>query len=615
LYSYLCYIILIFTVYIVWGDIVGPIKTAANLLVLFFLILAYFYISVLINIKVYLIISVTFFISIFLVIFLATREIVKKDLHKTFFKKVGPANIIYICLVFFICKSYIDYRNLQILRKVDKNMTVYSLVKDSMQTSKETANYNKVFKSSIYENNTIYYTDDLKPALNLINAYIDKAKLENTKLFGSLPSEPLTIQFDYNKDIFNKRDLASKDLTGVYFERDKKTYIYIEDCFKDVLAGNSKSEQLRHTLLHEYTHHLFFEFVNHYQISENKIPAWFIEGISEYIGYGGENGIPPKTMLDFSQLNSENQWKDYSNKGYSTYEQSHYAVRQLILMNGEKAIQNILLKTKDMDFTSAFNSVVGVSFKEYEKSLNEDFKKDWKNYNKMIPFEHPYLYTDEKIQCLKEYLQVKPDNIYALMYLAQLYESTGLKAEARAVLNTALQKKSDDINALIELAELYDNIGLETEARSVLNTAASKKPDNYIVWRRLAIICIEMNDFDSAINAYEKEIKLSENPANGYISIAPVLLIKDINKAVEAAQKAKETDKSKFINSQVQELLNYKSSIKNGKPYEGLLRLIKSDFIFYNNLKKALIDKTLKEYPDIKCSARSELEKIKRTYN
>jgi hypothetical protein len=84
-----------------------------------------------------------------------------------------------------------------------------------------------------------------------------------------------------------------------------------------------------------------------------------------------------------------------------------------------------------------------------------------------------------------------------------------------------------------------------------------------------------------------------------------------VYKAAATARKVKQLGKSDYVNKSVGAILDYQSSIKAGKPYEGCLQLIKSETIDSDEIKKALIGKLLKEYPHIKNSSRSELEKIK----
>ena len=121
----------------------------------------------------------------------------------------------------------------------------------------------------------------------------------------------------------------------------------------------------------------------------------------------------------------------------------------------------------------------------------------------------------------------------------------------------------------------------------------------------------KINNFESAIKAFEKVISIDKNSGVGYSNLAQVWLTKDVNKAATTIQKAKELDNSNFISKQAKAILTYQSFIRNNKPYEGCLQLIKSETIYDDNIKKAMIEKLIEKYPNIKNQARSELETIK----
>lgn len=103
---------------------------------------------------------------------------------------------------------------------------------------------------------------------------------------------------------------------------------------------------------------------------------------------------------------------------------------------------------------------------------------------------------------------------------------------------------------------------------------------------------------------------MTEENYDSYMSMSQILLLSDFDGAMQMAEKAIQHNKSKYMIKQGQEVKNYIKAVKNNKPYEGCLRLIKSDTITSDSLKEALIEKNLKDYPNIKNAARNELEKL-----
>ena len=538
---------------------------------------AYYYISVRLTYKFYLVFNLISYAIIGVYIILEFTKLVRKKDETQKFKIIEAACIIFFTAAMLYFKVFVDNRNLLILKTSNQNVPVRQILTNYTEVRKASEKYDSTFKTIQHKDNTLYFTDEFEPALKLVQAYLDKARQDNSRLFGDIATGELKVKFDYDEQVFKKRNPIFNDYAGLYSSRERTAYVFIKDVYSNALGLNLISSYLCETLLHEYTHHVFYEFLKLNQIPEAKIPSWFREGVAEYIGNEGAGGGAPEKMVDFDELKTQEQWVNYSNNGYSVYAQSHYAVRQLILMKGERVIKDILLKVKDTEFDTAFKDASGISLKDYENDLKVDFKNGWKKYDKMIPTYTLPFYTDEKIEGLEKYVKLEPNNI----------------------------------NALLDLAHLYEGSDLVDKAKATLEKAVETNPENFLSWHRLALINEKMNNFDGAVEAFEKALEVNDNPENGYINLSQALLLKDVNKAAATAQKAKELAKSTFAKKCVQAVLDYQSSIKAGKPYEGCLQLIKSKTINNDDVKRALIEKLLKEYPHIKNSARSELEKIR----
>lgn len=314
-------------------------KILVHFLVYISFVITYFLISIFLNYKVYNIFALVFGAVILGFMTLGTIKSMGKNKKLPLLKKTSSTSIMFMCAAMFLSKDLIDHVNLGILKKSSQDLPVYRVVKNSRVSERERKEYDKAFKTSTYQKVTVYYKSDFEPALELVNAYLDKAKADNIRLFGDIELSDLTIKFDYDEEVFKKRDPSFKDYSGLYVKNEKTIYLLIRDCYSSALALNIKSSYLRQTLLHEYTHHIVYEFLKSNQIPESKVPMWFIEGISEYIGYEGDSGNPPVKMSDFQELSTRKQWTEYNNKGNYPYEQSHYAVRELALIKGEKSLK------------------------------------------------------------------------------------------------------------------------------------------------------------------------------------------------------------------------------------------------------------------------------------
>lgn len=504
------------------------------------------------------------------------QVVIARDKNKTKMQKFFNVITNLIIIIFlFRGKFAIDRGNLEIFNVSKQEKPVFNMIMSAYERRKSFEKYDSLFSTIQSNNNTIYYTKEFEPALKLVEAYLDKAKKDNAKLFGDFSISDLTVKFDYDEAVFRKRNTKVNDFAGLYNRNEKTAYVYIKDCYKSALAFNDDSSYLRQALMHEYTHHVIYEFIALEGIPVDKIPAWFSDGVCEYIGNEGKSGVPPTKMVSFGELNTQEQWAESNNKEYPVYHQSHFAIRQLIAMKSEGVIKDILIKLKDKDFNTAFKEATEISFEDFEKALNEDFKNGWKKYNKIKAPDHDEFFRDIKIQCLEEYTKNNLNNTDALLNLAVLYKNTG---------NT------------------------EKEFLT-LKTAVEKDPKNKMTWHRLALYYQDVQKFDKAIETFEKVAALDKDEVV-YTNIAMTYLTKDVDKALEAIEKAKKIDNSNYIRNVEKQIRAFRDSIKNGKPYEGGLSLIKSDTIFGDSLIKGIIEKLLRDYPDIKNSARSELEKI-----
>jgi tetratricopeptide (TPR) repeat protein len=186
---------------------------------------------------------------------------------------------------------------------------------------------------------------------------------------------------------------------------------------------------------------------------------------------------------------------------------SPYAVSQLILPKGNKVIQDILLKTKALSFEAAFKEVMGLSLEDHERALEADMK----NYREMTPAFYPKDIRVVKIECLEEYIKTNPDNIDALFDLGTLYSGS-----------LDYEKAKQKINIIVE-----------------------KQPENSLAWRSLAMVLENMNDFDR-LSRLMKEISVSKDNFDSYISMADILLINDTDKAVSIICRGTYTGKSCF---------------------------------------------------------------------
>lgn len=432
----------------------------------------YIIVSMLLDFKVNIMLASALALILFIVVLIQGIKLFRG--LKENYKQVSLIRLMLNLLLLFVILGTIGSLK-DIYQVEDKSVALYATILKSEGESEE---YNSKFKALDYKNNKIFHTEKQEPIIGLIKEYIDEAEKENKDILGEFDTSTLSIKLDYDKEIFHTRSSNDK-VGGYYLVHAKSMYVNVEDPFKDVLEGYDikYNFDFKTTFLHEYTHHIVYEFMEKNDIAINKVPLWFTEGISEYVGDKGNVLYEPEKIIDFDKLNSDKDWKESIEKA-SIYDQSNYAVTKLIMENGKNTIKDILLNTKDMDFKEAFNKATGFSFEKFEKNFKEDFKNDWKEYNSLKkPKEDSIDNTKTEIKCYEKYLEKNENNIKAYDILA-----------------TSYKYKFKDYDKSIE----------------ILKRGIEKNPDSEYLWRILGITYKELGKHDLAKEAYKKEKELSE---------------------------------------------------------------------------------------------------------
>ena len=154
-----------------------------------------------------------------------------------------------------------------------------------------------------YENIRIIYNEDIEPTIPLIEKYIEEINTKSNTLLGINTSDKLTIQIDYDEEVFFMRTMLltgneDYNIGGYYNEKSNTIYLYTNNPIRDILMnmpqvniseGNISitDNNFKDNLFHEYTHYVIDSFIDDNKIDNKAVPLWFKEGICDYIT--GEN--------------------------------------------------------------------------------------------------------------------------------------------------------------------------------------------------------------------------------------------------------------------------------------------------------------------------------------
>jgi tetratricopeptide (TPR) repeat protein len=164
-------------------------------------------------------------------------------------------------------------------------------------------------------------------------------------------------------------------------------------------------------------------------------------------------------LAEFSKLIDTKGWQEYYSKDYSIYEQSHYAVSQMILQKGENVVQEILLKSKVLSFDEAFETVMGFDLDEYFNILQKDLQNKWRSYN-TLALEKNDRTIDYNIRgkCLEEYLAENPNKISAMLDLCLIYENAGKLEKANEKYKLAISKAPENMSVFRKFAAFSERL-------------------------------------------------------------------------------------------------------------------------------------------------------------
>lgn len=229
--------------------------------------------------------------------------------------------------------------------------------------------YSSKFNEFNYNGVKILYEDNISKAIPVLKEYIDDSKQNCEKIFNEV-NVSLTIEFDYDKDVFLSRFESNTDnISAYYVDAIKTIYIYV-DSYDNIL--NNK-ENFSEILLHEISHYYFSEFLRENNISLKDVPVWINEGIADYIS-NRINFLDYDNMefIPFDNISTSNDWSKI--KSGKQYIQSLYSINKIISNHSEDIIIDLLLELKEYDFNIAFKNIIGVDFSSFEVSIKNDME-------------------------------------------------------------------------------------------------------------------------------------------------------------------------------------------------------------------------------------------------
>ncbi|WP_438653891.1 tetratricopeptide repeat protein [Romboutsia sp.] len=392
-------------------------------------------------------------------------------------------NLISLVIILIFSYSVITYRG-DMLTDFFEMGLLLEMKKDDYYEKMNEKNYNNV---------KIIYNNDLEPTLPLIEKYIEEISKKNNTLLGINTSDKLTIQIDYDEEVFLMRTMLlegnhNSNTAGYYNQKSNTIYLYTNSPVRDVLMDmphasisdgsiSISDSSFKDHLFHEYTHYAIDIFLEDNNIDKNSVPLWFEEGICEYTT---GNDIYFGKDLEYISLKNLQTYKGFNNEignlQANIYEQSKIAVLKIVNEKGENVLKDMILSCKDKDFKTVIQEYINCSFEEFENNLQLYIKED--KFGDIAEDNEGDMHINTKIKCLEDYIKYDENNIAAYEFLGTLYESKKESIKTINLFKYATEKNPKEYILWHRLGLAYEDIGESVLAKESFDKAKLLKNKN-----------------------------------------------------------------------------------------------------------------------------------------
>jgi len=303
-------------------------------------------------------------------------------------------------------------------------------------------------------------------------------------------------------------------------------------CFGNLFVMDSPSaKEVDHfnwgsTLWHEFTHIITL------QMTDNKVPRWFSEGLSvfeerkAFPGWGDDmkldnlKAIQAKKLLPIEELNDGFMRPKYPGQVLVSYYQASMVGDYIEGKWGFPAIRNMLLlykagKTTEEVFKEALNVSLETFDTEFLKWMDDKAASieptkyaKWLEEGEMALEENKF---DEAIAPLTQAITMYPeysDENNAWEPLAEAYLKKGDKAAAIDTLKKYLSYSETSFASFVKLAELLQENGDKAGAAKALEGAMYVRPMDMQGHAKLGTLLLDLMQYSGAAREYETLLAL-----------------------------------------------------------------------------------------------------------
>lgn len=183
------------------------------------------------------------------------------------------------------------------------------------------------------------------------------------------------------------------------------------------------------SVIHEYTHHLFYSIAEERGMYSSEIPVWFAEGVATYLSEK-DQALPfdpdyPIKYAAFEKLEHPGGWENHLSDPYSPYTQSRAFVEFLVNGKGEDILLRIFAEMEHSTFESSFKKVTGKILENYEAEFFASFEQLSDLWKRADLLEYQNGKPEEALKIFLEIAETAPNLETANHRIASLYREIG----------------------------------------------------------------------------------------------------------------------------------------------------------------------------------------------
>ncbi|MED4531048.1 hypothetical protein ABET51_14690 [Metabacillus fastidiosus] len=273
--------------------------------------------------------------------------------------------------------------NMIIMTKFGKSMTFQDKIElfsvPLAADNYRSPNYEKIKQYKETEkilNMTVYHQKEESELLPIIESSLTEAKRINDRLFEKNKDREINLILHNSKEDL-KTYTSLVDTLGYYDDTNAVIGIAVKDYKRILTKWDAAYAYFHSTIMHEYTHYRLQTYIKANNLYVYRIPLWFHEGVSEYVGMKGLT-YPYYSFeqVPLKRLASHEQWETYRIGAYDIYAQSYFAINYLVEQYGEDIIPKIIRYTAQVnDFNQGFKKATGLSVNELDALYMESKKR------------------------------------------------------------------------------------------------------------------------------------------------------------------------------------------------------------------------------------------------